>query len=53
MATYGDPEATRHLSFEPRTRDQVQAITDRSIASAKDTPRTEYCLAITRSVNTG
>ncbi|MFJ9774052.1 GNAT family N-acetyltransferase [Kitasatospora sp. NPDC101157] len=48
LAIYGDPEATRHLSFEPRTRDQVQAITARSIASANATPRTEYCLAITR-----
>lgn len=47
LAIYGDPEATRHLSFEPRTRAQVQAIVDRSIASAKDTPRTEYGLAIT------
>ncbi|WP_239516140.1 MULTISPECIES: GNAT family protein [unclassified Streptomyces] len=47
LAIYGDPEATRHLSFEPRTRDQAQGIIDRSIASAKDTPRTEYCLAIT------
>ncbi|MFJ8165538.1 GNAT family N-acetyltransferase [Streptomyces sp. NPDC096136] len=47
LAIYGDPEATRHLSFEPRTRDQVQAIVDRSIGSAKDAPRTEYCLAIT------
>lgn len=48
LAVYGDPEATRHLSFEPRTPEQVQAIVDRSIASASDTPRTEYCLAITR-----
>lgn len=47
LAVYGDPEATRHLSFEPRTTEQVQAIVDRSIASARDTPRTEYCLAIT------
>lgn len=47
LAIYGDPEATRHLSFEPRTPDQVQAIVDRSIGSAQDTPRTEYCLAIT------
>ncbi|MFI9269406.1 GNAT family N-acetyltransferase [Kitasatospora sp. NPDC052896] len=48
LAIYGDPEATRHLSFEPRTPDQVQLITDRSIASAKENPRTEYCLAVTR-----
>ncbi|MFD5891527.1 GNAT family N-acetyltransferase [Streptomyces sp. NPDC060334] len=47
LAIYGNPEATRHLSFEPRTRDQVQGIVDRSIASAKDTPRSEYRLAIT------
>ncbi len=48
LAIYGDAEATRHLSFEPRTPEQVQAIVDRSIASATDMPRTEYCLAITR-----
>ena len=47
LAVYGDPEATRHLSFEPRTREQVQAIVSRSIASAQDSPRTEYCLAVT------
>ncbi|MFF0293184.1 GNAT family N-acetyltransferase [Kitasatospora sp. NPDC004614] len=46
LAIYGDPEATRHLSFEPRTRDQVQAIVDRSMNSAKDSPRTEYGLAV-------
>ncbi|MFJ9826733.1 GNAT family N-acetyltransferase [Streptomyces sp. NPDC101160] len=48
LAIYGSPEATRHLSFEPRTPERVQAIVDRSFASATDTPRTEYCLAITR-----
>ncbi|MEU3220294.1 GNAT family protein [Streptomyces sp. NPDC006971] len=48
LAVYGDPEATRHLSFEPRTVEQVQAIVDRSIASATDDPRTEYGLAVTR-----
>ncbi len=48
LAVYGDPEATRHLSFEPRTPEQVQAIVDRSVTSATDTPRIEYCLAITR-----
>ncbi|MEV7186438.1 GNAT family protein [Kitasatospora sp. NPDC093102] len=48
LEIYGDPEATRHLSFEPRTREQVEAITARSIDSAHATPRTEYCLAITR-----
>lgn len=48
LAIYGDPEATRHLSFEPRTRDQVQAIVDRSMNSAEDSPRSEYGLAVTR-----
>ncbi|QMU74598.1 GNAT family N-acetyltransferase [Streptacidiphilus sp. PB12-B1b] len=47
LTIYGDPEATRHLSFEPRTPDQVQLIVDRSITSAQDSPRTEYCLAVT------
>ncbi len=47
LAIYGDPKATRHLSFEPRTREQVQAIVDRSMNSAKDSPRNEYGLAVT------
>ncbi|MGK4581994.1 GNAT family N-acetyltransferase [Kitasatospora sp. HPMI-4] len=48
LAIYGDPEATRHLSFEPRTPAQVELIIDRSIGSAREDPRTEYCLAVTR-----
>ncbi|MFD7907546.1 GNAT family N-acetyltransferase [Kitasatospora sp. NPDC057904] len=47
LAIYGDPESTKHLSFEPRTRDQVEAITTRSIDSASAVPRIEYCLAVT------
>ncbi|MFI5616509.1 GNAT family N-acetyltransferase [Streptomyces sp. NPDC051567] len=46
-AVYGNEEATRHLSFEPRTREQVAAIVGRSIASAAAHPRDEYCLAVT------
>ncbi|WP_198358398.1 GNAT family N-acetyltransferase [Streptomyces fildesensis] len=45
-AIYGDPEATEHLSFEPRTLDQVAQIIARSIASAADDPRSEYALAV-------
>lgn len=45
-AIYGDPEATKHMSFEPRTRAQVGEIVARSIASASASPRTEYVLAI-------
>ncbi|MGW3952719.1 GNAT family N-acetyltransferase [Streptomyces sp. NPDC004752] len=46
LAVYGSPEATEHLSFEPRTREQVGQIVARSIAAATDTPRSEYALAI-------
>ncbi len=46
FAVYGSAEATEHLSFEPRTRDQVEQIVTRSIAAATATPRTEYALAV-------
>lgn len=45
-AIYGSPKATEHLSFEPRTREQVGRIIARSIVSATAEPRVEYCLAI-------
>ncbi len=44
-AIYGSEAATEHLSFEPRTHDEVRGIVERSIASASTTPRTEYALA--------
>ncbi|MCK7627601.1 GNAT family N-acetyltransferase [Streptomyces sp. RS10V-4] len=47
-AIYGDAEATRHLSFEPRTREQVGEIVSRSVASSGDQPRTEYALGVVR-----
>ncbi|MGW0078772.1 GNAT family N-acetyltransferase [Streptomyces cellulosae] len=46
FAIYGSAEATEHLSFEPRSRDQVEQIVTRSIAAATATPRTEYALAV-------
>ncbi|MEU2207604.1 GNAT family N-acetyltransferase [Streptomyces hygroscopicus] len=46
LAIYGSPEATEHLSFEPRTREQVGHIVARSIASATAEPRSEYALAL-------
>ncbi|MFD5469496.1 GNAT family N-acetyltransferase [Streptomyces sp. NPDC127105] len=46
FAIYGSPAATEHLSFEPRTRDQVGQIVARSVAAAAATPRTEYALAV-------
>lgn len=46
LAIYGSHEATEHLSFEPRSREQVDQIVARSIASATATPRSEYALAV-------
>lgn len=46
-AIYGDAKATEHLSFEPRTREEVAAIVHGCLASAKAKPRVEYALAVT------
>ncbi|MFC4517791.1 GNAT family N-acetyltransferase [Streptomyces ehimensis] len=46
LAIYGSPEATEHLSFTPRSRQDVGHIVARSIASATATPRTEFCVAV-------
>ncbi|MDT0305869.1 GNAT family protein [Streptomyces sp. DSM 44917] len=46
LGIYGSAEATRHLSFEPRSREQVEQIVGRSIGSARARPRTEYALAV-------
>jgi RimJ/RimL family protein N-acetyltransferase len=43
---YGDEQATRHLSFEPRTIEQVERIVTNAIDSATADPRTEYMLAV-------
>ncbi len=43
---YGDPEATKHLSFEPRTLDQVDELVASAIKSAHDEPRNVYMLAV-------
>ncbi|MFD7235614.1 GNAT family N-acetyltransferase [Streptomyces syringium] len=46
LAIYGSAEVTEHLSFTPRSRDEVGGIVTRSIASATATPRDEYALAV-------
>ncbi|MER5912469.1 GNAT family protein [Streptomyces sp. NPDC001982] len=46
LAVYGSPEATEHLTFEPRTREQVEQIAARSITAASEVPRTEYALVV-------
>jgi RimJ/RimL family protein N-acetyltransferase len=43
---YGNDEATRHLSFEPRSMQQVAAIISAAVQSAAANPRTEYMLAV-------
>jgi ribosomal-protein-alanine N-acetyltransferase len=45
-AVYGNPKATQHLSFEPRTREQVQRIVARSVVSAAEAQRQEYALGV-------
>ena len=47
LAVYGSAQATEHLSFEPRTRAQVEAIVIGTIRDASAEPRTVYGLAIT------
>ncbi|WP_330172461.1 GNAT family N-acetyltransferase [Streptomyces sp. NBC_01498] len=46
FAIYGSDEATEHLSFEPRSRDEVGQILERSVASAAAVPRVEFALAV-------
>ena len=43
---YGDPEATRHLSFEPRSRADVARLVERLVRDPSVERRTEYCLAV-------
>ncbi|MFI1257165.1 GNAT family N-acetyltransferase [Streptomyces netropsis] len=46
FAIYGSPETTEHLSFTPRSREEVGSIVNRSMASATASPREEYALAV-------
>ncbi|MDX2705631.1 GNAT family protein [Streptomyces sp. PA03-6a] len=45
-AIYGSPEATEHLSFSPRSREEVGGIVARGIASATATPRDEFAAGV-------
>lgn len=53
LAVYGNERATEHLSFEPRTREQVGVIVADTIRQASLEPRTVYGLAITPAGNPG
>ena len=43
---YGDPVATRYLSFEPRSTDEVELIVRRIVVDARAVPRREYAMAV-------
>ncbi|GAA2302008.1 hypothetical protein GCM10010149_59150 [Nonomuraea roseoviolacea subsp. roseoviolacea] len=45
LAIYGDPAVARHMSFEPRNRDQVEATIANVMAAAGQEPRLDYSLA--------
>ncbi|WP_436776889.1 GNAT family N-acetyltransferase [Yinghuangia sp. YIM S09857] len=45
LAIYGDREATRHLSFEPRSAEEVAGVVAGAVRSAGAEPRVEYVLA--------
>ncbi|MFE0631238.1 GNAT family N-acetyltransferase [Streptomyces sp. NPDC058864] len=45
-AIYGSPEATEHLSFPPRSREEVGGVVARGIAAAAATPRDEFAVAV-------
>ncbi|MBG0818959.1 GNAT family N-acetyltransferase [Planomonospora sp. ID82291] len=47
-AIYGDPKVAEHMSFEPRSREQVQTTITTVTEAAKAVPRTEYSLAAVR-----
>ncbi len=46
-AVLGDDRVTRWLSFDSRTREEQTALLTGAIERAKQTPRTEYYLAVT------
>ncbi|MEU7893822.1 GNAT family protein [Nonomuraea sp. NPDC049152] len=52
-AVYGDPAATQHLPFDPRTRAEVVEIVDEAVAAAFASPRRLYVLAVTETEGHG
>ncbi|MEU9837162.1 GNAT family protein [Streptosporangium sp. NPDC048047] len=48
-AVYGDPTATEHLPFDPRTREQVEEIVAEATDAAGVEPRRLYVLAVTET----
>jgi RimJ/RimL family protein N-acetyltransferase len=48
-AVYGDPAATEHMPFEPRTREEVAGIVAEALRTAESEPRRLYVLAVTEA----
>lgn len=46
LAIYGDPAATQHLPFAPRTREEVEQIVAEAIEAASQRPRRLYVFAV-------
>jgi RimJ/RimL family protein N-acetyltransferase len=46
LSIYGSSEATKHLSFTPRSREYVDQFVTTAIAASTATPRTEFALAV-------
>ncbi|MFC4562364.1 GNAT family N-acetyltransferase [Nocardiopsis mangrovi] len=51
FAVYGDEAATRHLSFEPRTFDQCEAIISSAAGDAAMVSRSVYMVAVADSAD--
>jgi ribosomal-protein-alanine N-acetyltransferase len=45
-AIYGDPTATQHMPFAPRTVEEVAAVVRQAMAAAEEVPRLLYALAV-------
>ncbi|HEX4816019.1 MAG TPA: GNAT family protein [Nonomuraea sp.] len=45
LAIYGDPKVAEHMSFEPRTREQVENTITAVMRAAQAEPRMDYSLA--------
>ncbi|WP_433517836.1 GNAT family N-acetyltransferase [Nonomuraea sp. CA-143628] len=45
LAIYGDPQVAEHMSFEPRTREQVENTIANVAVAARAEPRMDYSLA--------
>ncbi|MDF5752210.1 GNAT family protein [Spongiactinospora sp. TRM90649] len=52
LGVYGDPAATEHLPFDPKSRDEVIGIVEEALAAAEAEPRFLYLLAVVE-VDTG